>query len=50
MAALKLCYAMAERLSARWTRVLPNWPLLLNELLVREPDRFTPFLTRTQKS
>jgi putative transposase len=50
MAALKLCYAMAERLAAKWTRVLPNWPLLLNELLVREPERFEPFLARTQKS
>ena len=48
MAALKLCYAMAERLSAKWTRVLPNWPLLLNELVVREPGRFEPFLARTQ--
>ena len=50
MAALKLCYAMAERLSQKWTRVLPNWPLLLNELLVRDPSRFEPFLARTQTS
>jgi putative transposase len=50
MAALKLCYAMAERLAAKWTRVLLNWPLLLNELLVREPERFEPFLARTQNS
>jgi putative transposase len=50
MAALKLCYAMAERLAVKWKRVLPNWPLLLNELLVREPERFEPFLARTQKS
>src|SRR5690606_77522 len=50
MAALKLCYAMAERLAVKWKRVLPNWPLLLNELLVREPGRFEPFLARTQPS
>lgn len=50
MAALKLCYAMAERLAKKWTRVLPNWPLLLNELLVRDPKRFEPFLARTQDS
>jgi putative transposase len=50
MAALKLCYAMAERLAKKWTRALPNWPLLLNELLVRDPDRFEPFLARTQTS
>lgn len=49
-AALKLCYAVAERLAQKWTRVLPNWPLLLNELLVREPERFEPFLARTQTS
>ena len=48
MAALKLCYAVAERLAQAWTRVLPNWPLLLNELLVRDPARFEPFLARTQ--
>ena len=50
MAALKLCYAMAERLAEKWTRVLPNWPLLMNELLVREPERFEPFLAHTQTS
>src|SRR5690606_23055546 len=50
MAALKLCYAMAERLAVKWKRVLPNWPLLLNELLVREPGRFEPFLARTHTS
>lgn len=50
MAALKLCYAMAARLAEKWTRALPNWPLLLNELLVRDPERFEPFLARTQTS
>ena len=50
MAALKLCYAMAERLAKKWTRRQPNWPLLLNELLVREPQRFEPFLAHTQNS
>jgi putative transposase len=50
MAALKLCYAMAERLAQKWARALPNWPLLLNEILVRDPGRFEPFLARTQKS
>jgi putative transposase len=48
MAALKLCYAMANRLAEKWTRTLPNWPLLLNELLVRDPNRFQPLLARTQ--
>lgn len=50
MAALKLCYAMAERLAKKWTRALPSWPLLLNELLVRDPERFDSFLARTQTS
>jgi len=48
MAVLKLCYAVSARLAEAWTRVLPNWPLLLNELLVRDPERFEPFLARTQ--
>jgi putative transposase len=48
MAALKLCYSVANRLAEKWTRVLPNWPLLLNELLVRDPNRFQPLLAHTQ--
>ena len=39
---------MAERLSEKWMRALPNSPLLLNELLLRDPARFEPFLARTQ--
>lgn len=39
---------MVERLARKWTRVLPNWPLLLNELLVREPSYVEPFMARTQ--
>ena len=48
MAVLKLFYAVSARLAEAWTRVLPNWPLLLNELLVRDPTRFEPLLARTQ--
>ncbi len=47
-AALKPCYAVSARLAEAWTRVLPNWLLLLNELLVRDPVCFEPFLARTQ--
>ncbi len=50
MAALKLCYAMAERLAEKWTRPLSNWPILINQLVVAEPERFEPFLARTQNS
>ena len=50
MAALKLCYAMAMRLSEKWTRPLSNWPILVNQLVVREPSRFEPFLAHTQDS
>ncbi len=50
MAALKLCYAMAERLSEKWTRPLGNWPILVNQLVVREPGRFESYLARTQHS
>ena len=48
MAALKLCYAMAMRLSEKWTRPLGNWPILVNQLVVADPERFEPFLARTQ--
>lgn len=50
MAALKLCYAMAMRLSERWTRTLSHWPLVVNQLVVAQPGRFEPFLARTQNS
>jgi putative transposase len=50
MAALKLCYAMAERLSEKWTRPLSNWPILINQLVVADPERFETFLARTQNS
>ncbi len=50
MAALKLCYVMAERLAEKWTRPLSHWPLLVNQLVVAEPGRFEPFLARTQHS
>lgn len=48
MAAFKLCYAMAERLREKWTIRLANWPLLINQLIVTDPERFEPFLARTQ--
>ena len=48
MAVMKLCYAVSARLAEAWTRVLPNWPLLLNELLARDPTRFELLLARTQ--
>lgn len=50
MAALKLCYAMATRLSATWTRALSRWPEVVNQLVVGDPGRFEPFLARTQDS
>jgi putative transposase len=50
MAALKLCYAMAMRLSQTWTRALNHWPLVVNQLVIAQPGRFEPFLTRTQDS
>jgi transposase-like protein len=50
MAALKLCYAMAMRLSEKWTRALNHWPMVVNQLVVSDPDRFDPFLARTQDS
>jgi putative transposase len=50
MAALKLCYAMAQRLSERWTRALSGWALVINQLVVTHPGRFEPFLARTQNS
>lgn len=50
MAALKLCYAMAMRLSEGWTRALSHWPLVINQLVVVQPGRFEPFLARTQNS
>ncbi len=50
MAALKLCYAMAMRLSGTWSRALNHWPLVINQLVVAQPGRFEPFLARTQDS
>ena len=50
MAALKLCYAMAMRLSEKWTRAQNHWPLVVNQLVVAQPGRFEPFLARTQDS
>ncbi len=50
MAPPKLCYAVAERLAEKWTRAISNWPLLLNELLMRNPDRFELFLYLIQAS
>ncbi len=50
MAALKLCYAMAQRLSEKWTRAQNHWPLVVNQLVVAQPGRFEPFLARTQDS
>ncbi len=50
MAALKLCYATAMRLSEKWTRAQNRWPLVVNQLVVAQPGRFEPFLARTQDS
>ena len=48
VAALKLCFAMAERLAEKWTRPVSKWPILVNQLVVAEPGRFESFLARTQ--
>lgn len=50
MAVMKLCFAMVERLARKWTRPPGNWALLINQLVLREPERFEPFLALTQKS
>ncbi len=42
MAALKLCYAMAERLAKKWTRALPSWPLLRTNCSCVTPNASYP--------
>lgn len=47
-AVLKLCYAMLGRLAARWTRTQADWPIIINQLLIQQPERFRRHLDHTQ--